>query len=128
MFVLVRVHDKVNKDCPVLNTQCRKRGDIVHIYNPGEQLGRRELSRPHWRILIDNRMTETVAQVLGETATVNGVLIPRACKLDLDSDMIDYDFRRYLMDDTRNRPFYMSPFPLRLLIRQKFARSIQVAA
>ena len=128
-FVLLRVHDKINKDCPVKNMQCRKRGDVVHIYNAGEQLGRKELTLPFWRVLIDNSMTDTVAQVLCEVGHLeNNITIPRMAKLDLESDFIGYDFRRYLMDDKRTRPFFICPFPLRLLIQQKFNRQIQVAA
>lgn len=125
MFILLRVHDKKNKDDAELDAQCKKAGDVVHIYKSGEQMGKYELTRPHWRIIIDESMTDLVAEALTESGVFQEKTRPRAATIDLKSKLIDTDFRKYLMDDSRTQPFYKTDVPLRLLVKQKFNRAIK---
>ena len=48
--VLIRVVDNVQTD-PILNAQCTKAGDIIHVAADGWPWGKEELINPEWRIV-----------------------------------------------------------------------------
>src|SRR6185312_2698393 len=49
--LLVRGVDKTNHDCPYLDAQCLKRGDVVVAVEDGWQWGRAEIENLDWRIV-----------------------------------------------------------------------------
>lgn len=49
--LLVRVFDKTNSDCPYLDAQCHKRGDVIAVNEDGHLWGKEELANPDWRII-----------------------------------------------------------------------------
>lgn len=113
------------------------KNNTLHKYQPGDIItccpndqpwGWRELTNPAWRIIQDNTMNDFVASIMKDYVKTDNMFIKRLSHLDLSSSMIDYDFRRFLMDDKRRRPIYLAPFPMRLLLQSKLQLDHRIAA
>lgn len=106
-----------------------QQGDVIVARPNGFQWGTRELSNPAWRIIQDDSITPLVLSIMCESAKTPELgFIKRSSHLDLTSSMIGYDFRRYLMDNRRNYPIYLAPFPLRLILASKLTFEQRMAA
>ena len=123
MQLLVNVFQHQNN-----NLAKYQQGDVIASRPNDHPWGWRELRNPAWRVIQDDSMTELVASILNESLETESGFIKRISGFNLYSNLIDYDMRRYLMDNSRRRPIYRCEFPTRLLIAPKIPFIDRVAA
>jgi len=106
MEILVRVKDRVDPDGDRIKTsRLFQRGDVITVQPDGHPWSPRELTNPHWRILVVLDMTVKDKQSLVGHSIREDPDAPifrrRGTKIDLDHVILLGPVRDALDDDTR---------------------------
>jgi hypothetical protein len=112
MEILLRVVDKINPNCPKLDSKCLKRGDVVVCVPDGHNWGKQELINPIWRIIRAPNLTAEQAEMFkdpedNESETSNR----RDMMFNFDDPNLPQAFLDFIADDSRASPYYDTEWP-----------------